>query len=67
MTSRSTLVPFLALLLSAGVAAAPAAKPATPTATESTQWAKTIERVADSIVTVRVEMPTQQPEFLICC
>ena len=52
----------LLLVIASGLAlAAPAAKPAAApapiaNATESAQWAKTIEQVADSIVTVRVDM-----------
>lgn len=49
------LAPILFVLASSLALAAP--KPAAPAAgTESAQWAKTIEQVADSIVTVRVDM-----------
>ncbi len=55
MTIRRNPLLLLALLLAASAAAGPAAKPAV-NSTESAQWAKTIELVADSIVTVRVDM-----------
>lgn len=51
-------LPALALALAASLTACTTVAPVAPMApdTESAQWARTIEQVADSIVTVRVDM-----------